>query len=291
MLRLAGMRFGDSFLFAGIGWGAHMFEDALIANPAYAFFWPISEQKFGIGLFDYKPDLYGIASTDVLVVGVILMVFFGGIRAFYEGKGGIRRIARMVGIAAAIMILMVPVFSILDIGAGEKVNFISDKGYIYKWSFTQNASWDSTVFHSGKYSAKIDIRGNESKISGVWTSEEVSVKPNTSYIFSAWGKTYGAGGTSSPAVRIVEREGDIKALRQTNLEFGKGSNDWTMIKIKFITFDNTSRIYVYANIWKGYGTFWFDDVELYENGTYDNLIDNSGFEEPLKSNFISIFEN
>jgi membrane-bound metal-dependent hydrolase YbcI (DUF457 family) len=105
VLRLAGMRFRDSFMFAGIGFGAHMFEDALIANPAYAFFWPISKHKFGIGLFDYKPDLYDIASTDVFIVGVILLVLCGGIRAFYEGKGGIRRIARTVGIAAAIMIL------------------------------------------------------------------------------------------------------------------------------------------------------------------------------------------
>ena len=284
------MRLGESFLFAGIGFGAHMFEDALIANPAYAFFWPLSEKRFGIGLFDYRPDLYGIASTDVLIVGVILVALCGGIRAFYEGKGGIRRIARSVGIAAAIMILMVPVFSIIDIGVAEKVNFISDKSYIDKWSFTQNASWDSTVFHSGKYSAKIEVQGNESKISGVWESERVSVKPNTSYIFSAWGKTYGAGGNSSPAVRMVEIDLNGKGLMQTNLIFGKGSNDWTMKQKKVITLNNTSKILIYANIWKSYGTFWFDDVELYEDGKTNNLIDNSGFEKPVKSYFI-FFEN
>jgi len=50
------MRFGDSFLFAGVGFGAHMFEDALIANHAYAFFWPISEQMWGIGMNKYIPD-------------------------------------------------------------------------------------------------------------------------------------------------------------------------------------------------------------------------------------------
>jgi membrane-bound metal-dependent hydrolase YbcI (DUF457 family) len=187
VLRLGGMKFGDSFLFAGVGFGAHMFEDAFVYNPGYAFLWPLSEQRFGIGLFDYKPDLYGIASTDVLIVGVILMVLCGGIRAFYEGKEGIRRIVRTVGIAAVIMILMMPVFSILDIGVAEKVNLIREYGYIDKWSFTPNASWDSTVFHSGNHSAKIEIEGNESKISGVWMSKRVSIKPNTSYIFSAWG--------------------------------------------------------------------------------------------------------
>ncbi|MCX9025590.1 MAG: metal-dependent hydrolase [Candidatus Methanoperedens sp.] len=291
VLRLAGMKFVDSFLFAGIGFAAHMFEDALVFNPAYAFIWPISGQKFGIGLIDYKPDLYGLANTDVLIVGVISMVLCAGIRAFYEGKGGIRRIVRTVGVASAIMILMVPVFSIIDMGVAEKVTMIREKGYIDKWSFTQNASWDPTVFHSGNHSAKIEIHGNESNISVAWAGKQVSIKPSTSYIFSAWGKTYGVGGNSSPSVRIVESDVNEKRLRQTALEFGKGSNDWTMKQTKFITLNNTSKIVVYANTWNGYGTFWFDDVELHEEGTDNNLIDNSGFEDAVKSYFISRFKN
>src|SRR5659263_545762 len=35
VLRLAGMRFGDSFLFVGIGVGAQVFKERLIANRAY----------------------------------------------------------------------------------------------------------------------------------------------------------------------------------------------------------------------------------------------------------------
>jgi len=289
VLRLAGMRSGDSFLFAGIGFGAHMFEDALIANPAYAFFWPLSEHKFGIGLFDYKADLYGIANTDVLIVGVIFLVLCGGIRAFYEGKGGIRRIARTVGIAAAIMILMVLVFMILNIGVAKEINSTREKVYIDKWSFTTNASWDSTVFHSGNHSAKIEILGNESKTSGVWVSEKVSVKSNTSYIFSAWGKTYLAGGNTMVWIKEIDMKGELLS-RETSLSFGKGSNDWTIKQVKFITLNNTSKIVVFAYIGKGYGTFWFDDVFLNEDGTFNNLIGNSGIEETVKSYFISNFE-
>ncbi len=37
LLHPAGIRLADSFLFASIGFAAHMFEDALIANPAYPF--------------------------------------------------------------------------------------------------------------------------------------------------------------------------------------------------------------------------------------------------------------
>ncbi len=37
VLKAVHMRFVDSFIFAGIGFGAHMFEDALVFNPGYAF--------------------------------------------------------------------------------------------------------------------------------------------------------------------------------------------------------------------------------------------------------------
>jgi len=49
----------------------------------------------------------------------------------------------------------------------ERVNYIRERGSIEKWQFTQNASWDSTVFHSGNHSARIEVPGNESKESGV----------------------------------------------------------------------------------------------------------------------------
>ncbi len=289
VLRLAGMRFGDSFLFAGIGFGAHMFEDALVFKPFYTFFWPLSEQKFGIGLLDYKPDLYGIANTDVLIVGVISIFLGGGVRAFYEGNGGIRRIVRNVAIAAGLMILIVLVFTILDIGMAKEVNLIRERGYIDKWSFTQNASWDSMVFHSGNQSAKIEIEGNESKISGMWISDRISVKPNTTYILSVWGKVERIGGNNSPAVRIVETNVEEDWSKQTNIVFDKGTKNWMEKQLIFKTQKNTSRVIVYANIWEGYGAFWFDDVELYEERTENNLIPNNGLEKEEKSNLMPSF--
>jgi len=49
VLRLAGMRFWDSFLFAGIGVGAQVFREELIANPVYRSCWPMAKQRWGIG--------------------------------------------------------------------------------------------------------------------------------------------------------------------------------------------------------------------------------------------------
>jgi hypothetical protein len=41
---------------------------------------------------------------------------------------------------------------------------------------------------------------------------------------------------------------------------------------------------VYSNIWEGNGTGWFDDVILVINGTSENLIKDSGFENNIRGN-------
>jgi membrane-bound metal-dependent hydrolase YbcI (DUF457 family) len=56
LLKMIGLKFIDSFILAGIGFGAHIFEDILVYNPGYAFFWPLSKHVFGIGIINYKPD-------------------------------------------------------------------------------------------------------------------------------------------------------------------------------------------------------------------------------------------
>lgn len=92
------MRMLDAFVCAAIGIGAHFFEDAMIANPAYAFFWPLSSQKFGIGVFTETHDLI-IANSEVLLVGLLVLIVAISIRTLVEGrgwwkvflKGGIRR--------------------------------------------------------------------------------------------------------------------------------------------------------------------------------------------------------
>jgi hypothetical protein len=91
ILQTFGIRLLDSFIFASIGFGAHMLEDALVFNPAYSFFWPISSQTFGIGIFEYNRDWYGIADKEVLIVGLIAVIVCAIIRTAYEGKGWIKR--------------------------------------------------------------------------------------------------------------------------------------------------------------------------------------------------------
>ncbi len=91
ILQTFGIKFVDSFIFASIGFGAHMFEDALVFNPAYSFFWPISAQTFGIGIFEYNRNWYGIADKEVLIIGLIAVIVCVIIRTAYEGKGWVKR--------------------------------------------------------------------------------------------------------------------------------------------------------------------------------------------------------
>ena len=93
----------DSFILACIGFGAHLFEDALVFNPAYRFFWPISDKLYGIGIIGYnynhRVDFYGIANTEVLMIGILLVILSICIKYVFDnnvktmdrinGRGGI----------------------------------------------------------------------------------------------------------------------------------------------------------------------------------------------------------
>ncbi|HUW85565.1 MAG TPA: metal-dependent hydrolase, partial [Methanoregula sp.] len=50
LLHPFGIRFLDSLFFATIGFGAHLFEDALVYKVGYSFLWPFSSRDLGWGL-------------------------------------------------------------------------------------------------------------------------------------------------------------------------------------------------------------------------------------------------
>ena len=90
LLHPLGIRLVDSFVFASIGFAAHLVEDALVFNPGYAFFWPLLSQKYGIGIIGYHKDFYGIADKYVLCIGLVAVVVCAAIRTACEGKGWVK---------------------------------------------------------------------------------------------------------------------------------------------------------------------------------------------------------
>ena len=80
-----GIRFWEGMLFAGIGFGAHLLEDALVYETSYALLWPLSDSIYGIGLCEYTRDFYGIADTGVLIVGLLLLAGAVALRSRLDG--------------------------------------------------------------------------------------------------------------------------------------------------------------------------------------------------------------
>jgi len=149
--------------------------------------------------------------------------------------------------------------------------------YIPNWRFYPNSSVGN-IAHSGSHSGEIAIHGTtDVNAIGIMTSN-IPVSASTQYHFSVWGKTLDFGGTYSPCVRVKEYAANWTVVSQENLCFGFGTTDWTQQTTSFTTTADTAYIVVVANCWNGYGTFWFDDVELYKHGSDNNLIENGGFE-------------
>jgi len=156
--------------------------------------------------------------------------------------------------------------------AQSDTNFVANPGFEsgttipLNWTFVsinENTPIWSSIFHGGSKSVEISIPGTTDLKSGYPQSDLIPAEPLTTYTVSAWGKTQGADGMNTPTVRIVELDADKNWLRQINiLVFSRGTNDWEQKNMEFQTGSNTKYIYVYANIWDGYGTFWIDDVEI-----------------------------
>ena len=80
----------------------------------------------------------------------------------YEGNGNLKRIGKAFVIAGLLSIVVIPAIGFYNDNFKDKVRA---GNIVDNWRFTQNALWDSTVFHNGSHSAKIVISENKGKIS------------------------------------------------------------------------------------------------------------------------------
>ena len=93
LLNPFGIRFFDGLFLAIIGFGSHLFEDALVYPVDYMYFWPFSTEKMGLGWLpmgldeeSYTSTFFHIANTEVLIIGVILLISAFLVRTWYEGS-------------------------------------------------------------------------------------------------------------------------------------------------------------------------------------------------------------
>ena len=92
-----GIKFVDGLVFSILGFGAHLFEDALVWAQLYKFLWPVSSKVFGLGLLpnmineeNYIRDFFGIANLEVVIIGLVLLLIAILIRTSFEGRTWIR---------------------------------------------------------------------------------------------------------------------------------------------------------------------------------------------------------
>jgi len=97
LLHPFGIKFVDGFFFSVIGFGAHLFEDALVYKVGYPFLWPISSKVTGLGFLTemqseeyYIRNFFGIANTEVFIIGLIFLSVAILIRTYFEGKTWIK---------------------------------------------------------------------------------------------------------------------------------------------------------------------------------------------------------
>lgn len=97
LLHPFGIRFVDALFFSTIGFGAHLFEDALVYKVGYMYLWPFSSELMGLGLFpnsineeNYVKDFFRVANTEVLIIGILFLIAAIIIRTYVEGPTWIR---------------------------------------------------------------------------------------------------------------------------------------------------------------------------------------------------------
>ena len=97
LLHPLGIRFLDAMIFTIGGFGAHLFEDALVYPSNYMYLWPFSREKLGLAWLpvggseeSYTADFFHIANTEVLFIGLIFLLIAVLVRTRVEGPGWIR---------------------------------------------------------------------------------------------------------------------------------------------------------------------------------------------------------
>jgi hypothetical protein len=97
LLHPFGVRFFDAMIFAIVGFGAHLFEDALVYPSNYMYLWPFSREKLGLAWLpvggseeSYSANFLHLANTEVLFIGLVFLLIAILVRTRVEGSGWIR---------------------------------------------------------------------------------------------------------------------------------------------------------------------------------------------------------
>lgn len=79
-----GIGFGSAFVCSCIGYSAHFIEDFIVYPPAYTYLFPFDLTQYGVNIIPETANIYGVAGTEVLFVGIIIFCMAVCIRMYLD---------------------------------------------------------------------------------------------------------------------------------------------------------------------------------------------------------------
>jgi len=132
------------------------------------------------------------------------------------------------------------------------------------WTFKQPAYRDSSEKKDGSYSVRIELNATDTNSN----LQSLTLKPNTTYTFSAWIKTENVpGGGGGSGFQFYYWDSQI-AGQYITIE---GTRNWTKYSKTFKTGNNTVEGSVVFKIKGGAGKAWIDNVVLAE-GDFNKVL-------------------
>lgn len=82
--------FYDAVIYSAVGYTAHLLEDYFVYPPAYPMLYPFTTKLYGNNFIPETGDIFGVAGTQVLGMGLVLLMVAIGIRFYSEDSGWIK---------------------------------------------------------------------------------------------------------------------------------------------------------------------------------------------------------
>lgn len=180
--------------------------------------------------------------------------------------------------------------NIVQVETGPSRVVLQKEGYIPKFASNKSGGVsgeyivDDTVSRTGSRSLKMVNRTPKAPNVFLRVWQNLALKPNTSYTFKAWVKADGLVGQNAWF------PGGSGWLWRTRVP--AGTYDWTEVSGIYTTDASTvsmDMMFVLENT----GTIWIDDITVTEQGSTENLVRNSGFEEfpqsvPVEGDYVIV---
>ncbi len=155
---------------------------------------------------------------------------------------------------------------VLPNGGFENVSNGSFTGWSFYDGPNQSVFVDSTIVHSGKYSARCTNFTAGNAAGNCRFERSVICKPFHGYHISVWINTQNFQGSEVQLLAIGHNGAQSTSLTATQFGVPATSNGWSQYNVVFNTLTYDS-LYVYCGVWGGSsGTIWFDDFNIEDAG-------------------------